>query len=127
MDKKTIVLASLAVIYDLDCGNHATFHNYNNTLHITFDWLCEYSDGTLKGLRQWVEVPIEMFTKVMETGKSTRYLYRPRQGKARINAIPAAKVIREVQESRILRSAFRKAFRDSFRWKNDTVTLYNSS
>ena len=111
-------------LYDLDCGNHVAFHNYNNTLHITFDWLCEYSDGSLKGLRQWVEVPIEIFAKVMETGKSTRYLFRPRQGQAHINAIPAAKVIHEVQESCILRSAFRKALRDSFRWKGDTVTLY---
>ena len=71
-----------------------------------------------------MEVPREMFVAVMETGKPTRYLYRPRQGQAHINAIPAAMVIREVQESRILRSALRKALRDSFRWKNDTVTLY---
>lgn len=113
-----------ATLYDSDCGNHISIHNYNDTLHITFDWLSEYPDGTLKGFRQRIEVPCEVIIGVMETGKNARYLYRPRQGQARINAIPAAKVIREVHKSRITRSALRKALRDSFRWKGDTVTLY---
>ena len=111
-------------LYDSDCGNHATIHSYNNKLNITFDWLSEYSDGTLKGFRQRVEVPRDVFVAVLETGKTNRYLYHPRQAQAHINAIHAAKVIREVQESRITRSALRKALRDSFRWKGDTVTLY---
>ena len=111
-------------LYDSDCGNHATIHNYNNTINITFDWLSEYSDGTLKGFRQRVEVPRDVFVVVMETGKSTQYLYRPRQAQARISVIHAAKVIREIHESRITRSALRKALRDSFCWKGDTVTLY---
>lgn len=111
-------------LYDSDCGNHVAIHNYNNILRIIFDWLSEYSDGTLKGFRQRVEVPRDVFVAVMETGKSKGYLYHPQQAQAHINAIPAAKEIREVQESRITLSALRKALRDSFRWKDDTVTLY---
>lgn len=111
-------------LYDSDYGNHVTIHNYNDTLHITFDWLSEYSDGTLKGFRQQLEVPVVVFTELMKAGEPMRYLYRVRHAQARIKAIPAAKVIREVQKSRIIRSAFRKALRDSFYWKGDTVTLY---
>ena len=118
------ILEASATMYDSDCGNHATIHNYNNTFNITFDWLSEYSDGTLKGFRQQVEVPRDVFVAVMETGKPSRYLYHPRQAQAHINTIHAAKVIREVQKSRFTRSALRKALRDSFRWKGDTVTLY---
>ncbi|MBQ9631691.1 MAG: hypothetical protein IJV04_02070 [Lachnospiraceae bacterium] len=111
-------------LYDSDYGNHVTIHNYNDTLHITFDWLSEYSDGTLKGFRQQLEVPVVVFTELMKAGEPMRYLYRVRHAQARIKAIPAAKVIREVQKSRIIRSAFRKALRDSFYCKGDTVTLY---
>ena len=111
-------------LYDSDYGNHVTIHNYNDTLHITFDWLSEYSDGTLKGFRQQLEVPVVVFTELMKAGEPMRYLYRVRHAQARIKAIPAAKVIREVQKSRIIRSAFRKALRDSFSWKGDTVTRY---
>ena len=107
-------------LYDSDYGNHVAIHNYNDTLHITFDWLSEYSDGTLKGFRQQLEVPVVVFTELMKTGEPMRYLYRVRHAQARIKAIPAAKVIREVQKSHIIRSAFRKALRDSFHWKGDT-------
>ena len=119
-----VLEARPSTLYDSDCGNHVTIRNYNDTLHITFDWLSEYSDGTLKGFRQKLEVPVVVFTELMKAGEPMRYLYRVRHAQARIKAIPAAKVIREVQKSRIIRSAFRKALRDSFHWKGDTVTLY---
>ena len=121
---KKVLSGNPGTLYDSDCGNHVSIHNYDNRLHITFDWLTEYSDGTLKGFRQRIAVPCEVFATLMDTGESIRYLYRPQNSQAHINAVPAAKAIKEVTKSSIARSALRKALRDNFHWKADSVTLY---
>ena len=119
-----LLAGSVTTLCDAHCGNYLWAHVSDGAVCITFDWLSEYSDGTLKGFRQHMEAPCAVFTAVMDTGKPIRYLYRPRPAQARINAAPAAKVIREVQRSSITRSALRKALRDNFHWKTDNVTLY---
>ena len=121
---KQILSGDHGTLYDSDCGNHVCIHNYDNRLHLIFDWLSEYSDGTLKGFRQRIEVPCEVFATVMDTGERIRYLYRSQNPQAHINAVPAAKAIREVTKSSITRSALRKALRDNFHWRSDNVTLY---
>ena len=121
---KQVLSGNPGTLYDSDCGNHVSIHNYDNRLHLTFDWLSEYSDGTLKGFRQRIEIPCEVFAILIETGVPTRYLYRPQNPQAHINAVPAAKAIREVAKSSITRSALRKALRDNFHWRSDNVTLY---
>ena len=35
--------------YDMDCGHHLHIHVGMNCWTFTFDWLSQYSDGTLKG------------------------------------------------------------------------------
>lgn len=65
-----------------------------------------------------------MFATLMDTGETIRYLYRPQNPQAHINAVPAAMVIRKVRSSSITRRALSKALRDNFHWKGDTVTLY---
>ena len=121
---KQILSSNPGTLYDSDCGNHVSVHNYDNRLHITFDWLSEYSDGALKGFRQRIEMPCEVFATLMDTGEPISYLYRPQNPQAHINAVPAAKAIKEVTKSSVTRSALRKALRDNFHWKGDTVTLY---
>ena len=121
---KQILSSNPGTLYDSDCGNHISIHNYDNRLHITFDWLTEYSDGTLKGFRQRIEIPCDVFTTLMDTGVPTRYLYRPQNPQAHINTVPAASVIRKVRNSPITRRALSKALRDNFYWRSDNVTLY---
>ena len=58
---KQVLSGNLGTLYDSDCGNNVSIHNYDNRFHLTFDWLTEYSDGTLKGFRQRIEVPCEVF------------------------------------------------------------------
>ena len=121
---KQILSGNPGALYDSDCGNHVSIHNYDNRLHLIFDWLSEYSDGTLKGFRQRIEVPCEVFATLMDTGVPTRYLYHPQNPQAHINAVPAANVIRKVRNSPITRRALSKALRDNFHWRSDHVTLY---
>ena len=121
---KSLLSGDAGTLYDADCGNHVSILNYNDRLHITFDWLTEFPDDTLKGFRQRMEVPCKVFAVLMDTGESVRYLYCPQPAQAHINAIPAAKAIREIQESAVARSALRKAMRDNFHWPSEEVTLY---
>ena len=65
-----------------------------------------------------------MFTTLIETGVPTRYLFRPQNPQAHINAVPAAMVIRKVRNSPITRRALNKALRDNFHWRSENVTLY---
>lgn len=40
---KQVLSGNTGTLYDSDCGSHVSIHNYDNRLHITFDWLSEYS------------------------------------------------------------------------------------
>ena len=97
---------------------------YNSMLHITFDWLSEYGDGHLKGFRQHVVVPCEVFGRLLETGAPATYLYRPHDAQARIDTSHVASVIQTISEDSVVRRALSKAMRDHFHWDADTVTLY---
>ena len=123
---KHVLNGNPGTLCDSDCGNHISIHNYNNQLFLTFDWLTEYSDGTLKGLRQRIEVPCDVVATLMDTGESIRYLYHPQDPQAHINATPAAEVIRKVGNSPITRRALSKALRDNFHWRSANVTLYRN-
>ena len=71
-------------VLDTDCGHHVQIRKYNGMRHITFDWLSEYGDGHLKGFRQHVMVPCEVFGRLLETGTPVTYLYRPHEAKAQL-------------------------------------------
>ena len=111
-------------VLDTDCGHHVQIRKYNSMLHITFDWLSEYGDGCLKGFRQHVVVPCEVFGRLLETGASGTYLYRPHEARARIDTSHVAHVIRTINEDSVVRRALSKAMRDHFHWDADQVTLY---
>ena len=111
-------------VLDTDCGHHVQIRKYNSMLHITFDWLSEYGDGHLKGFRQHVVVPCEVFCRLLETGAPATYLYRPHDAQARIDTSHVANVIQTISEDSVVRRALSKAMRDHFHWDADTVTLY---
>ena len=111
-------------VLDTDCGHHIQIRKYNNMLHITFDWLSEYGDGHLKGFRQHVVVPCEVFSRLLETGAPVTYLYRPHEARAQIDTSHVSHVIRTINEDSVVRRALSKAMRDHFHWDADQVTLY---
>ena len=111
--------------YDMDCGHHVDIFTDAEHWTFTFDWLSEYSDGTLKGFRQTVEVPRRAIEDMLENGTPIRYLYTPqREAHARVDASRVGSVIREILNVPRMRRAFIKAMRDCFRWRGDEVTLY---
>lgn len=115
---------SVTTLYDADCGNHLRAYVSDGSVCIAFDWLSEYSDGTLKGFRQRVELPERAFTDLFRTGKPARALYRPAEPKAGVDASHAVDTIRRIRADRLASRALNKALRDGFRWRADTVTLY---
>ena len=115
---------SIAMLYDADCGNHLRAHVSDGVVCITFDWLSEYSDGTLKGFRQHVEIPTQSLSGLLRTGNPARVLYRPTDPHARVDISHAASTIRRVRQDGLASRALSKALRDCFRWQDETVTLY---
>ena len=110
--------------YDMDCNNHVHIHAGMNRWTFTFDWLSEYSDGTLTGFRQTIEVPSSAMTELIEDGAPVRYLLAPREAHARVDSSHVGNSIREILGIPRVRRAFAKAMRDCFRWRDDEVTLY---
>ena len=110
--------------YDMDCNNHVHIHAGMNRWTFTFDLLSEYSDGTLTGFRQTIEVPSSAMTELIEDGAPVRYLFTPREAHARVDSSHVGNSIREILGIPRVRRAFAKAMRDCFRWRDDEVTLY---
>ena len=109
---------------DSDCGHHLRIHTGWNRWTFTFDWLSQYSDGTLKGFRQSIEVPRSSIVELVQNGTPVRYLYSPREAHACVDSSHVGKTIREILGIPMMRRAFSKAMRDCFRWRDDEVTLY---
>ena len=112
---------------DMDCGNHVYIWSHKGILRFTFDWLSAYGDGTLKGIRQHLELPAEKVISVLVTGKPLHTVYRPDSSQACILSGRAIKVIREMLKDKRKKRAFSKAMRDCFQWRGDTVSLYPDS
>ena len=115
---------SIATLYDADCGNRLQAHISDGVVCLTFDWLSEYSDGTLRGFRQRVEIPVRTLTDLLRTSRPARVLYSPTDAHARVDASHVVGAIRRVRQDRLARRALSKALRDCFRWRGETVTLY---
>lgn len=95
-----------------------------NSLHFSFAWLNTYGDGSVKGIRQDITVPMLTVRLVLDWSEEQKYLYNPPTPTAIIDARPAAGTIREIVKDKRLRRALAKAMRDCFRWPGDEVTLY---
>lgn len=119
-----LLQGSITTLYDADCGNHLRAHVSDGVVCITFDWLSEYSDGTLKGFRQHVEIPTQSLSDLLRTGSPARVLYSPTDAHARVDVSHAASTIRRVRQDGLASRALSKALRDCFRWRGETVTLY---
>ena len=115
---------SITMLYDADCGNHLRAHVSDGVVCLAFDWLSEYSDGTLKGFRQRAEIPTQSLADLLRTGRPARVLYRPTDNHARVDISHAASTIRRIRQDGLASRTLSKALRDSFQWRGKTVTLY---
>lgn len=115
---------SVTTLYDADCGNHLRAHVSDGVVCLTLDWLSEYSDATLRGFRQRVEISTQTLSDLLRTGDPARVLYRPTDTHARVDISHAASTIRQVRQDGLASRALSKALRDCFRWRGETVTLY---
>jgi len=121
---RALLGGTVGTLYDSDCGHHLTATLRNGLLFLTLDWLSEYSDGTLRGFRQRVELPVEAVADSLATGQPFTHLYRPTESRARIDASHAGQALHDACADPITRRSLSKALRDNFRWRADTVTLY---
>lgn len=121
---RELLIKAPRTFYDMDCGHHLWIQTGMERWTFTFDWLSEYSDGTLKGFRQTIEVPSSAMAELIEDGTPVRYLYTPREAQARVDSSHVGNSIREILGVPRMRRAFAKAMRDCFRWRDDEVTLY---
>lgn len=109
---------------DSDCGNHMAAYVYRDEICFTFDWLSEYSDGTLRGKRQRVKLPAEDFFAASECEKTVYLLSgnRPETGRV-IFTDRAQKEIGAMD--RQTRRALSKAMRrGALQYPNTTTTIY---
>ena len=110
--------------YEEDCGDYVKITRTGDSLHFSFAWLNYHGDGSVKGFRQDIKVPISKIWLVLDWTKTVRHLYVPKAPQATIDARPAALVIREIARDKRIKRAFSKAMRDCFQWPGDHVTLY---
>ena len=112
-------------VYDSDCGSHMSIFVHNGVARITFDWLSLHSNDNIMGYRQRFEMPACILADAMASYKPVRYLYQSHEPQARIDCSRATRTIRNIQTDKLAFSAFKKALRDRFKWKGDTVYLYS--
>ena len=111
--------------YESDCGDYVKINRLENTLYFSFAWLNTYGDGSVRGFRQDVTVPLSKIQLILDYSETQAHLYIRAKSKATIKATPeAAKVIRQIASKKNLRRAFSKAMRDCFNWPGDEITLY---
>lgn len=109
---------------DSDCGH--VMSAYRNGRNICFEviWLSTYGDVDVRGFIQRFNVPSAQIRALLDENTSIRLLHRENGRSARISCNPcAAKAVRRICGDKLKRHAFRKAMRDCFGWKDDTVTL----
>ena len=110
--------------YESDCGDYVQITRLADSLQFSFAWLNTYSDGSIKGIRQDITIPLLKIRLVLDWMEEQKYLYIPPIPTATVDAHPAAATIREIIQNKRVRRAFSKAMRDCFRWPGETVTLY---
>ncbi len=110
--------------YESDCGDYAKITRLENSLQLCVAWLDYTNNGSIRGFRQDVTVPIRKIWLALFNSETIKHLYVPSTPQAIIDARPAADTIRKIAESKRIKRAFCKAMRDFFHWQGDTVTLF---
>ena len=107
-----------------DCGDYVKIIRLENALQFSFAWLNTYSDGSVRGDRQDITIPLHQIRLALDYSEEQRYLYIPPAPNAAIDARPASRTLRNVVKEKLVRRAFSKAMRSCFRWPGERITLY---
>ena len=110
--------------HESDCGDYCQITRLKNSLQFSFAWLNTYGDGSVKGVRQDVTIPLLKIRLVLDWKDAEKHLYIPPTPTAKIVSDTASATIHEIVQNKRVRRAFSKAMRDCFRWPGDEVTLY---
>lgn len=110
--------------YEEDCGDYVKIVRLKDAMQFSFAWLNTYGDGSIKGIRQELTIPLSVIRLALNSSEMQRYLYSPPPRIAAIDARPAADTLHEIMQDKQIRRAFSKAMRDCFRWPGEHVTLY---
>lgn len=110
--------------YDTDCGHMLIARRDGQNVHFEVMWLSSYGNGDVRGFTQHFDVPIVRLIALVDEHINIQLVQRENGGGARISCKNASGVIQRIQQDKRIFSAFRKAMRDCFRWRGDTVTLY---
>jgi hypothetical protein len=118
LEKKLIAaMTNDETVYDKDCYNfiQLRYNTHTNRLNIEVTWLSLYGEETIKGYRQICSIPGAVVWQFLETGTTTKYLFRDEASYPRVEFSESAyKRIRKiVQEGgkRDLEKFFSKAFK----------------
>lgn len=115
-----------AQFLDGDCGNFVRFSRVEDKLRIAFTWLSSCNDDDIRGYRQHVEIPYAAISACYAENSTQKFLCHAEISVSpRIDASRACRNIRRAIAEKHSRRAFIRAMRNSFRWKDERVTLYN--
>lgn len=114
------------IFYDSDCGNTLKLRWQDNMLMAEIDWLSEWADGSLHGVRQRIDLPAEEFMAAAECEQTVALLnLHERTKDGTIHFSPAAMSAVGRMDAKT-RRAFSKAMRrGSLRWPNTHTEVYH--
>lgn len=114
-----------ASFVDEDCGNFLHFQRNKDKVLLDFVWIRGSDNFT--GHRQHAEISYVALRQMCYAENSTQKFlcHAENSCSAKIDASNACRNIRRAIAEKHSRRAFIRAMRNSFRWKDERVTLYN--
>ena len=110
---------------DVDCENFLHFRRNKDMVFLDFVWIRGNDD--IRGYRQHAEISYDVLRQMCYAENSTQKFlcHAENSVSAKVDASNACRNIRRAIAEKHSRRAFIRAMRNSFRWKDECVTLYN--
>lgn len=114
-----------ASFVDEDCGNFLHFQRNKDKVLLDFVWI--RGNDNFTGYRQRAEISYAALRQMCYAENSTQKFlcHAENSYSAKIDASRACRNIQRAIAEKHSRRAFIRAMRNSFRWKDERVTLYN--
>ena len=109
---------------EMDCGNVVEVEYHYSYFWLRLIWLSHYEGDLVRGYEQLVKIPSITMGRLLMGEYKAKVLYSPGYSPCTVNTTHAGEVLKRIQAHGLIRRAFIKAMRDSFRWRDDTITLY---
>lgn len=110
---------------DVDCGNFLHFRRNKDKVLLDFVWIS--GNDNFIGYRQYAEISYATLRQMCYAENPTQKFlcHAENSVSPKIDASRACRNIRRAIAEKHSRRAFIRAMRNSFRWKDERVTLYN--